>query len=82
MQKLDDIQYYAAVYDELVAHLQRCLEEGTEIPVDIKEGVVPGDCILAVLSRLKGDRDKLIEKLVLADEVEVTGVGHKDFALS
>jgi NACalpha-BTF3-like transcription factor len=81
LERLNGVQFQAAVYDELIAHLQKCLDDGVEIPVDIADGYVPEDDIKAVMAQLRMSRDKMIEKLDLAEEVEVTGVGHEDFAI-
>lgn len=78
---INGVQYQAAVYEELISHLNKCLDEGIEIPVDIEEGVVPEDAIREVISQMKSQRDTLIQKLELAEDVEVTGVDAKDFAL-
>ena len=79
LEKLNGVQYHAAVYDELIAYLQKCLDECIEIPVDVADGHVPEDYILDVLSQLKDTRSQIIEKLNLAEEVEVTGVEDEDF---
>lgn len=78
---LNGVQYRAAVYDELVAFLQKSLDEGLEVPVDIGEGVVPESHIHEVISELKARRSALLQKLELADAVEVTGVDEQDFAV-
>jgi len=78
---LNGVQYRAAVYDELVALLQKSLDEGLEVPVDIGDGVVPESYIQEVISELKARRGALLQKLELADAVEVTGVDEQDFAV-
>ena len=79
MQTLNTVQYRAAVVEELISHLQRCIDEDIEIPIDIEDGRVPPDVILEMKEQLGKQRDALLSKLELAEKAEVTGVSSEDF---
>tara|TARA_R110002126_G_scaffold52672_11_gene142993 strand:- start:2749 stop:3015 length:267 start_codon:yes stop_codon:yes gene_type:complete len=81
LEKLRDVQYQAAVYDELATYLQKCLDEDIEIPVDIEDGRVPEESVRAVLQQLADRRASLLDKLELAEAAEVTGVKSADFSI-
>jgi len=76
---MNDVQYTAAVYVELCAHLGRCTSGEIEIPIDIEDGHVPVSYVEDVLHVLEATRDEYVEKLELSVDVEVEGVTEEDF---
>jgi len=81
LSRLRTVQYHAAVYDELASYLQKCLEEGIEIPVDIEDGRVPEESILEVKGQLASRKAAILEKLELVELAEVSGVDSEDFSI-
>lgn len=79
---LEGVQYRIAVYDELIAYLKKCRDEGIEIPTDLGDGTVPEDHIRFVLAEIQTQQAALVSKLDLVENVEVKGVTAQDFAFS
>ena len=82
LSHINELQYGAAVYDELISHLDRLLEEDEEIPVDVEGGYVPSKYIKQIKASLCTKRDSLIEKMDITESVEVAGVRSEYFNIA
>ena len=71
--QLQTVEQKIAVYDELVAYLQR---DGLEIPVE--SGVVPEDVVELVVAELNERRQSFVDCLGAAEDVEVEDVDLED----
>jgi hypothetical protein len=72
--KIHDYRLTQAVYDELVAHLERAVMGEIEIPSPTEEGLVPPMAIQIVLEELAETRDRYVEMIESAEEMEVVDV--------
>lgn len=61
--EIADVENLAAVYEELVSHLERIRDDPEmEIPVPGQDGPVPGQYIQRVINGLQSDRLRLSER--------------------
>jgi hypothetical protein len=74
LMQLESAQHQCAVYDELVAYLDKALEDEFEIPSPTESGVVPHEAVTLVRTELLDRKNRLEQMLSSAEDVEVGNV--------
>ena len=75
LAQLDRIEMHQAIYNDLVDHLEKVLEdEDLAIPVATGDGVVPMKYVEEVIEALKQRSSELGDALAEAEEAEVGDV--------
>ena len=72
--RINQLQYQAAVWEELSQYLQGAEEGDLEIPVDLGDGSVPLDEIISVREFIDKQVEALSDKMMLLEDAEVSYV--------